>query len=295
MQPAPWTREHTRDGFNTKGRFGLALCTLGDINGDGFGDFAVGAPYDGAEGRGVVYVFHGSATGPLAKPSQIIRAEQLVEGAPYPRTFGFALSGGVDMDGNTYPDLAVGAYGSDQVFIFKSRPVAAVNAETNFDSASKLISLDDRSCQLQRDHTLVPCVSLRTCWSYTGRNLPNQLGFDVSWLLDAKKTRNPRLFFLKDEGKNIRNMTIQLNKGQQWCHDEMVYLKDGIQDKLTPLEVEARYNLQSNRASTSRVRRQVLEPVIDQNREIILRDAINIQKNCGPDNVCEPDLSVKVK
>lgn len=199
------------------------------------------------------------------------------------------------MDGNSYPDLAVGAYGSDQVFIFKSRPVAAVNAETSFASASKLISLEDRSCQLQRDHTLVPCVSLRTCWSYTGRNLPNQLVFDVSWLLDAKKTLSPRLFFLKNEGVSIRNMTIQLNKGQQWCHDEMVYLKDNIQDKLTPLEVEARYNLQSNRVPTSRVRRQVLEPVIDQNREIILRDAINIQKNCGADNICEPDLSVKVK
>ncbi|KAH8397781.1 hypothetical protein KR222_001397 [Zaprionus bogoriensis] len=293
---ASWSKEHIRDGFNTKGRFGLALCTLGDVNGDGFGDFAVGAPYDGPEGRGVVYIYHGSAAGPLPKPSQVIRAEQLVEAAPYPRTFGFSLAGGVDMDGNTYPDLAVGAYGSDQVFIFKSRPVAAVNAETNFASTSKLISLDDRTCQLNSDHTMVPCMSLSTCWSYTGRNLPSQLNFDVSWLLDARKTRTPRMFFLNNEGKNIRNMTISLNFGQNFCHEEMVYLMDGIQDKLTPLEVETRYNLQSSRTPEPLVRRRraTLEPVIDQNREIVLRDAINIQKNCGPDNICEPDLSVKV-
>ncbi|XP_068141248.1 integrin alpha-PS2 isoform X1 [Drosophila tropicalis] len=293
-----YTTEHIRDGFNTKGRFGLALTTLGDVNGDGYGDFAVGAPYDGPEGRGVVYLFHGSANGPLAKPSQVIMAEDLVEGAPYPRTFGFALSGGVDMDGNTYPDLAVGAYASDQVFIFKARPVAAVNAETTFASPSKLISLDDRKCQLQRDHKMVPCMLLTTCWSYTGRKLPNQLIFDVSWLLDAKKTRNPRMFFLRDEGKNIRNQTISLNYGQTYCLNETVYLVDKVQDKLTPLEVEARYNLRSNlypQQTLVRRKREALEPVIDQNREIVLRDAINIQKNCGLDNICEPDLKLEIK
>ncbi|KAM8720230.1 hypothetical protein ACLKA7_006298 [Drosophila subpalustris] len=292
-----WTREHIRDGFHTKGRFGLALSTLGDVNGDGYGDFAVGAPYDGPEGRGVVYIYHGSPTGPLPKPSQIIMPEQLVEGAPYPRTFGFSLSGGVDMDNNTYPDLAVGAYASDQVFIFKSRPVAAVNAETLFASTTKLISLDDRTCRLQRDHTMVPCMPLSTCWSYTGRYLPPQLDFDVSWLLDAKKTRNPRMFFLRDEGKNFHNQTIRLNYGQRFCLNMTVYLMDGVQDKLTPLEVEARYNLLSSRfmEPMTRQRREVLAPVIDQNREIVLRDAINIQKNCGADNICEPDLHVDVK
>ncbi|XP_030382273.1 integrin alpha-PS2 isoform X2 [Scaptodrosophila lebanonensis] len=293
----PWTTEYIRDGFNTKGRFGLALTTLGDVNRDGYGDFAVGAPYDGPEGRGVVYIYHGSAQGPLAKPSQIIKAEELVEGAPYPRTFGFSLSGGVDMDGNTYPDLAVGAYAADQVFIFKARPVAAVNAETTFSNPSKLINLEERNCQLQRDHSKVPCMELTTCWSYTGKYLPEELDFDVSWVLDAKKTRNPRMFFLLDEGKNIRNQTIRLAYGRRYCRNETVYLIDNVQDKLTPLEVEARYNLRSRRQFEPVVRRKrdALEPVIDQNREIVLRDAINIQKNCGPDNICEPDLKLEIK
>ncbi|KAH8409140.1 hypothetical protein KR009_008769 [Drosophila setifemur] len=294
-----WSTEHIRDGFQSKGRFGLALTTLGDVNGDGYGDFAVGAPYDGPEGRGVVYIFHGSPSGPLAKPSQVIKSEQIVEGAPYPRTFGFALSGGVDMDGNTYPDLAVGAYSSDQVFIFKSRPVAAVEAKTSFASNSKLISLDDRSCQLKRDLKRVPCMMLSTCWSYSGRFLPGQLEFDVSWLLDAKKLPNPRMFFLRDEGKNIRNQTIRLNYNQRYCLNETVYVMDKVQDKLTPLEVEARYNLHGSRAGNLepviRRRRSTLDPVIDQNRDIVLRDAINIQKNCGPDNICEPDLKLEVK
>ncbi|KAI8128031.1 Integrin alpha-PS2 [Lucilia cuprina] len=292
-----WSTEHIRDGFNTKGRFGLALTTLGDINRDGYGDFAVGAPYDGPFGRGIVYIFHGSANGPLVKPSQIIKSEDIVEGAPYPRTFGFALSGGLDMDGNTYPDLAVGAYASDQVFIFKSRPVAAVNAMTSFDSPSKLINIEEKHCQTVRDGKRVACTSITTCWSYTGEYLPNVLEFDVSWVLDAKKPKNPRMFFLLDEGRNIRNMTITLAAGKNFCRNETVYLIDNVQDKLTPLEVETRYNLRSSRSQAPLVRRRrgILEPVIDQNREIVQRDAINIQKNCGADNICEPDLRLEIK
>ncbi|TMW50275.1 hypothetical protein DOY81_004656, partial [Sarcophaga bullata] len=292
-----WSIEHIRDGFNTKGRFGLALTTLGDINRDGYGDFAVGAPYDGPFGNGVVYIFHGSANGPLAKPSQIIKAEDIVESVPYPRTFGFALSGGLDMDGNTYPDLAVGAYASDQAFIFKSRPVVAVNAMTSFASPSKLINIEEKHCQTLRDGKHVACTDITTCWSYTGEYLPNVLEFDVSWVLDAKKPKNPRMFFLTDEGRNIRNMTITLGFGKSFCRNETVYLIDNIQDKLTPLEVETRYNLRSSRRPASLVRRKrdALEPVIDQNREIVQRDAINIQKNCGADNICEPDLKLDIK
>jgi len=109
----------TREGKTSKGRFGLALTSLGDINLDGYGDFAVGAPYDGPNGRGVVYVYHGSANGPLKKASQVISAED-VAGTPRPlKTFGFALAGGIDLDGNQYPDLVVGAYESSSAIVFK--------------------------------------------------------------------------------------------------------------------------------------------------------------------------------
>lgn len=73
-------------------------------------------------------------------------------------------------------------------------------------------------------------------------------------------------------------------------------MQDVIRDKLTPLEVEMRFNLHKNtRQSQERERRAILEPVIDQNRGLIERDSINIQKNCGPDNVCIPDLRLDVK
>lgn len=57
-----------------------------------------------------------------------------------------------------------------------------------------------------------------------------------------------------------------------------------------------RFNMKENyQQGETRVRRATLEPVIDQNRGTVERDAINIQKNCGPDNVCIPDLRLEVK
>lgn len=113
-----FTSLDTRDGVNSKARFGLALTSLGDINLDGYGDFAVGAPYDGPNGRGAVYIYHGSKRGPLDKYSQVIFAED-VASSSFLSTFGFSISGGIDLDGNMYPDLVVGAYEANKVIVFK--------------------------------------------------------------------------------------------------------------------------------------------------------------------------------
>ncbi|XP_055614564.1 integrin alpha-PS2-like [Uranotaenia lowii] len=283
----------TRDGVNSKARFGLSVCSLGDINLDGFGDFAVGAPYDGPNGNGAVYVYHGSARGPLEKPSQIILAEDMA-GVTKISTFGFSVAGGIDLDGNQYPDMVVGAYGSDKALVFKSRPVAVMEASTLFETENKLISLEDRNCTL-RDRKQVPCTVFNSCMKYNGINVPPTLDIEVSWVLDSKKSRNPRMFFVNEEGRNIRNQSVRLYRGKLECRSERVYIAENIRDKITPLEVEMKYNLRQSSYSQQRRRRATVEPVLDQNRGTVQKDSINIQKNCGPDNVCIPDLKMEVK
>lgn len=118
------------DGQHSKSRFGLAVASLGDINRDGFDDFAVGAPYEGVFGgcsmndarstvSGAVYIYHGSKNGVRKKFSQVITAAEMSSTNNYLTTFGFSLSGGLDVDNNNYPDLVVGAYESDTVYLFK--------------------------------------------------------------------------------------------------------------------------------------------------------------------------------
>ena len=83
---------------------------------DGFGDFAVGAPYGGSEGEGVVYVYRGSKVGVREKADQVIAGRDVRNNL---QSFGFSLAGGVDMDGNEYPDLVVGAAHSNQAVMLR--------------------------------------------------------------------------------------------------------------------------------------------------------------------------------
>lgn len=94
-------------------RFGFALSNLGDLNKDGFNDLAIGAPYE--EEGGAVYIYLGSKDGLKPDPVQIMRATDLPIEAKLSKTFGYSLSGGLDLDQNGYPDLLVGAYESDTV------------------------------------------------------------------------------------------------------------------------------------------------------------------------------------
>jgi hypothetical protein len=98
------TRDLTRTLDTTT--FGVGFAAAGDTNGDGFGDFAV------ADGRGVV-VYAGSATGPGAAPLAVIP----VPSGTSPFSFGFALSGLGDVDGDGYGELLV-SDGSSRAWVF---------------------------------------------------------------------------------------------------------------------------------------------------------------------------------
>ena len=47
-------------GLASGSRFGSAIANLGDLQKDGFEDFAVGAPYDGADHGDAIYVYCGA-------------------------------------------------------------------------------------------------------------------------------------------------------------------------------------------------------------------------------------------
>lgn len=83
-------------------------------------DLAIGAPYDE---KGAVYIYLGSAEGLIIEPSQVIRTDDLakeVRNRRDLRTFGYSLSGGMDLDDNGYPDLLVGAYDTDSILLLRS-------------------------------------------------------------------------------------------------------------------------------------------------------------------------------
>lgn len=139
-------------------------------------DFAVGAPYDGKDERGAIYIYHGSNKGVRVKYSQVIFAEDVLPG---PRTslstFGFAITGGLDLDGNEYPDMAVGAYLSSKAFFFRSRPVVRIEAYVKFLTANKQVDIKQSNYRLRNGVQAIK-TNIDFCIKYYGKGIPQYIG-----------------------------------------------------------------------------------------------------------------------
>lgn len=93
-------------------RFGSATAGLGDLNGDGFADIAVGAPFDddGGDDRGAVWILFMNADGSVAATQKISDEQGGFTGdLSNGDHFGNAVTRIGDLDGDGISELAVGA------------------------------------------------------------------------------------------------------------------------------------------------------------------------------------------
>jgi len=100
LDPNPTTVLEGPDG--REGAFGRSLSGIGDMNGDGYADLAVGAP--GAER---VHLFFGDPSG--LYPYRVAALTSSGRGA---RRFGASVANAGDVNGDGYADLVIGASGA---------------------------------------------------------------------------------------------------------------------------------------------------------------------------------------
>ena len=105
IDPLSSTPDWSMDGNQFEAFFGSVLTPLGDINGDGIGDFAAGMPkYDIAQtDEGAVFVFLGSVNGPEKQPQIVLSSGQANS------EFGFSVAGIGDINKDGYADMMIGA------------------------------------------------------------------------------------------------------------------------------------------------------------------------------------------
>jgi hypothetical protein len=105
---AATTADYTLTGSAAADRLGLSVAYLGDVDGDGQGDFAAGADKNdtSASDAGAVYVITAAPTG---STTALAAAETVFTGQVASDYFGRSVAGGGDENGDGYGEILIGA------------------------------------------------------------------------------------------------------------------------------------------------------------------------------------------
>ncbi len=112
--------EDDGEPFVNRSKFGAALSAVGDLDGDGITELAVGDQND-ADEAGAVYILFLNTDGTLKNLSKITgNPPETQEPVPY-RRFGVSLASPGDLDGDSVADLAVGQENTSLQIIFLNK------------------------------------------------------------------------------------------------------------------------------------------------------------------------------
>ncbi|KAL0992707.1 hypothetical protein UPYG_G00097190 [Umbra pygmaea] len=258
--------------------FGMSVASIGDVNQDGFQDFAVGAPF---LGTGCIFIWTGSAQGISIKPSQVIEGKDIA-GAGF-KTFGYSISGGLDVDGNHYPDIVVGSL-DERVALLRARPVIHLNKTLKVTPDI----VDPQDCN--------NCVEVEVCFSYTVSTGDKNFGKDigVNYTVKADLTRKKRRVRFQDNSQD--SYTGVLSIPSEKCKTLKLGLVGVIKDKVEPVV----FSLDVSLVQQDPVMKQALEnldsfPVMSEGQSSPVKKEINFQKACGLDNKCQSNLLMKAE
>uniref|UniRef100_A0A665WNC5 Integrin alpha-2 domain-containing protein n=1 Tax=Echeneis naucrates TaxID=173247 RepID=A0A665WNC5_ECHNA len=272
-QPTMVLRGPDRSGF------GMAVTAAGDLDQDGFQDFAVGAPF---HETGSVMIWTGCSEGISPEPSQVIRGSSISHGF---RTFGFSLSGGLDVDRNKYPDLVVGSL-DDTVTLLRTRPVIHLNQTLRVSPEV----VDPNNCDF--------CIQVEVCFSYifsTG-DRSNRDNITVDFTVTADITSIKSRLNFHGNGQNIYSgyismprkhceslrVGLQVSPPTRNTHHRLI-LRGGV---LIVSESDLLSDLHLNSQDPVRT---VYEGLFTDTEFL---HQIQILKACGPDNRCHSNLQM---
>ncbi|KAK2839791.1 hypothetical protein Q5P01_013531 [Channa striata] len=270
--------------------FGLAVENIGDVNLDSYEDIAIGAPYDDS-GAGRVYIYHGSSQGIDSRPAQILSGKE-----HRLQLFGYSLAGNMDLDSNSYPDMAVGSL-SDTALIYRARPVISIRTDVKI--SPQEIDLTIKTCGSSICFTVDACFTYKANpASYSPRLT---IGFSVEADGDRRKQGLPaRVMFLNrshTETDYQFNGTLELRgQHQENCIKIKAKLKDNIKDKMRSVPIEVSAEIWGIRRQKTRNGLPQLVPMLDSSQPSRDVTEVNfLKEGCGSDQTCRSNLKMDYK
>uniref|UniRef100_A0A8D2LWY9 Integrin subunit alpha 6 n=1 Tax=Varanus komodoensis TaxID=61221 RepID=A0A8D2LWY9_VARKO len=251
--------------------FGIAIENIGDVNQDGFQDIAVGAPYDGDFGK--VYIYHGSKDGINMNASQVLTFT----------SFGYSIAGNMDLDRNTYPDIAVGSL-SDLVSVYRYVVPRALTVHCDPLGKTCLTFLWAFCFSLSFHQTTSPFSAV----DYT---------FDVEG--ERRRLGLPsRVHFRRLPSDQFSGRVTLPAQRREECVTTALVLQEKVKDKLRPIPVTLAVTM-NGAASSSQPRRKQggalpeLAPILNSNEPKTVHSEVQfLKEGCGPDNICNSNLKL---
>ncbi|MEQ2251346.1 hypothetical protein ILYODFUR_010002, partial [Ilyodon furcidens] len=262
---------------NENARFGMAISVIPDLDLDGYSDVVVGAPMEDKE-RGVIYIYNGYKRGLTKEFSQRIPGSKL---DPQLQYFGRSLDSNQDLNGDTIPDISIGAHG--KVIQLWSRGVAIVTTTASFNPDK--INILNKACDINGRKLF--CFNAKVCFSASFRP-KNPVGpIDISYTLtldvDLKDSRvtSRGLFTVNHERYLKEKAKIS---SSPLCVDRQVYVQE-TPDFVNSLSLKVEVKQEN----------PDVNPVLDNISLRAFEFFIPFTKDCGSDEVCVNDLELNVK
>uniref|UniRef100_A0A8C6LC35 Integrin subunit alpha 7 n=1 Tax=Nothobranchius furzeri TaxID=105023 RepID=A0A8C6LC35_NOTFU len=257
--------------------FGMTVSNIGDLDQDGYGDIAVGAPFDG---DGKVFIYRGSDSGIETKPAQVDSEI---------KRFGYSISGGLDIDENQYPDVAIGSL-NDSVVLFRSQPVIHVIREISINP--QYIDLQHFNCK-GRDGV---CIDVQACFTFTAH--PEHYSPHITLVVHFEADTERRKLGLPHRMTFLGRSSLEPDILASTSYLKLcffLFVQDNIRDKLRPISLAITHTIKPvppRRHNGKRLQR--LPPVLSLTPSNTLHSEVNfLREGCGSDKICQSNLKLR--